>query len=281
MSQRTVVVVLAVLVALFCTTAFAANIFISPTGNDTTGNGSIGSPYATLAKATSVASPGDTIQVRSGTYTNLEYLSNIHGTPGAYITINAYDGNLTAEFTAGVYFNYFTYFTVNGLSFTNSGNTSAHPIKICEGNDIVTQRSSYIQMLNCRFHDWTGGLQIKNQHSDYLLYQGCEAYNTVSTSTSDFCWDFFWITYSTVRCTYIHDFVALGLMNKAGSEYNLFEDNVIVNPRNSVGAAWGICGGSCAGSESNLNPTHNYQSYYLTVRNNIIKGTQRGGPGKL
>jgi len=45
-----------------------ANIFVRTTGNDTTGNGSSGTPYATLVKALTVAVAGDRIVMGSGTY---------------------------------------------------------------------------------------------------------------------------------------------------------------------------------------------------------------------
>jgi hypothetical protein len=45
-----------------------ADIWIATTGNDTTGNGSSGSPYATLQKGVDVASAGDSIIVKNGTY---------------------------------------------------------------------------------------------------------------------------------------------------------------------------------------------------------------------
>jgi hypothetical protein len=48
--------------------ADANNVFISPSGNNTTGNGSIGNPYQTLARAVTAVSSGGTIFVNDGTY---------------------------------------------------------------------------------------------------------------------------------------------------------------------------------------------------------------------
>ncbi len=42
--------------------------YISPTGNDTSGTGTVGAPYATLTKAESVSNNGDSIVVRGGNY---------------------------------------------------------------------------------------------------------------------------------------------------------------------------------------------------------------------
>ena len=46
-----------------------ANIFVSTTGNDTTGTGSSGAPYRSWQKAHDVANPGDVILISPGTYT--------------------------------------------------------------------------------------------------------------------------------------------------------------------------------------------------------------------
>ena len=46
----------------------SAQIFVSPTGNDTTGNGTVGNPYLTITRATTGAPAGSTIQLAAGTY---------------------------------------------------------------------------------------------------------------------------------------------------------------------------------------------------------------------
>lgn len=52
-----------------CQTGFLRTFYISPSGNDTTGNGSVNNPWKTLYKACSTAtSRGDLIYVTSGTY---------------------------------------------------------------------------------------------------------------------------------------------------------------------------------------------------------------------
>ena len=74
-------------------------IFVSTTGNNINGNGSISNPYGTIKYAGDQATPGNTIFVRAGTYQNFDFgdndiwtgepvarLSNIIGTIGNYIT---------------------------------------------------------------------------------------------------------------------------------------------------------------------------------------------------
>ena len=49
--------------------ASAANLYIAPDGSDLTGSGTIDNPYETIIKAQEMASSGDTVYLRGGTYT--------------------------------------------------------------------------------------------------------------------------------------------------------------------------------------------------------------------
>jgi hypothetical protein len=68
-----------------------ADIYVATTGNDTTGDGSVGNPYATPGKASGVASGGDTIFVKAGTYT---FTSNTINVSGGRVSLPA--GSATA-----------------------------------------------------------------------------------------------------------------------------------------------------------------------------------------
>jgi hypothetical protein len=83
-----------ILLLLFTLPLQATKIYIAPTGNDTSGNGSIGSPYFTLIKAWSVVSAGDTIYCRGGTYAydDDQNMTNKSGTAGGRIKVWAYPG---------------------------------------------------------------------------------------------------------------------------------------------------------------------------------------------
>ncbi len=48
--RRALMLVLFLLLCLSVTSAFATQLFIATTGNDTTGDGSIGNPFATLRR---------------------------------------------------------------------------------------------------------------------------------------------------------------------------------------------------------------------------------------
>lgn len=73
-----------------------ATIYLSPSGNDTTGAGTSGNPYKTLFKSISVSSNGDTIYHLTGTYTSLGTIAaitkslTITGASGVVIDLSAY-----------------------------------------------------------------------------------------------------------------------------------------------------------------------------------------------
>lgn len=78
---------------------FAADYYISPTGNDIN-DGSIGYPFLTIQHACNIVNPGDTIILREGTYINsvtsgeLNYTecNTVDGTENNPITIKNYAG---------------------------------------------------------------------------------------------------------------------------------------------------------------------------------------------
>lgn len=58
-----------------------ADIYVATTGNDSTGTGASGAPYATPGKAVGVMAGGDTVYIKSGTYTHTTATTNIAGGP--------------------------------------------------------------------------------------------------------------------------------------------------------------------------------------------------------
>lgn len=113
--MRKILVILLIAISL---TASADVFYISPTGNNTTGNGSIGSPWLTLALPWAAASAGDTIYVRGGTYayTTSNTLSNKGGTADSLICILNYPGEIPVfDYSGGVPYTS----QRNGFSITN------------------------------------------------------------------------------------------------------------------------------------------------------------------
>ena len=77
--KKFISLVLALVMALSLTTiAWGANtIYVSTTGNDSTGDGSSANPYATFLKAASVAAEGDTIMLTAGNHGDLGTLGTV------------------------------------------------------------------------------------------------------------------------------------------------------------------------------------------------------------
>ena len=67
-------------------------LHVATTGNDTTGNGSSGAPYRTIARAAGLATPGTAVRVHPGTYSGGTYLSDLAGTAAAPIWIGGAPG---------------------------------------------------------------------------------------------------------------------------------------------------------------------------------------------
>ena len=75
--------------------ASATDYYVATTGNDTTGDGSIGSPWRTIQHAVNTSSAGDTIIVRDGTYTENVMVENKQN-----ITIQSENGSENCIVTA-------------------------------------------------------------------------------------------------------------------------------------------------------------------------------------
>ncbi len=71
----------------------AKDIFVAPSGNNTTGTGTIGSPYLSIQKAAMVAVAGDVVQVRAGTYREQITPTN-SGSAGSVITYQPYNSEV-------------------------------------------------------------------------------------------------------------------------------------------------------------------------------------------
>ena len=79
------------LVLVLASLADAATYYVATTGNDTTGNGSIGTPWRTIQKAANTVVAGDAVIVRGGTYAQYITIA-ANGTAGNRITFQPYPG---------------------------------------------------------------------------------------------------------------------------------------------------------------------------------------------
>jgi hypothetical protein len=114
--RRSVSTIFLVLAFLFCSAlnSFAITYYISPTGNDLTGNGTIANPWKTLYKATStVTAAGNIIHVNEGTYTETQQCNLAIG-----VSIEG-DGMVSTIIRSNVTGQWSTFLTLNSSQDTN------------------------------------------------------------------------------------------------------------------------------------------------------------------
>lgn len=101
-----------------------ASFFISPTGNDVTGNGSQSNPWATISKGVSGSSAGDTINCLTGTFTWVgQSFSSNRTIVGAGAGNTIFDGA-----NANVSWNNSATLTISGITFQNAFSVAGLPV---------------------------------------------------------------------------------------------------------------------------------------------------------
>jgi hypothetical protein len=170
--------------------------YISPTGSDTTGNGSYNSPWASINKFIAIPpSPGYTLYCRGGTYTGISdiVIANISGTVSAPITIRNYPGDIPIFQGTNTTYNYglliqeaTSYLVIDGLQFTNFRPTSAGVIEIYDANTTVGPH--HITIRNCKITQVSGLTVAEHcidvgKYSHDVTIEGCVLIGNYVTGT--------------------------------------------------------------------------------------------------
>ena len=152
-----------------------ATYYISPTGNDTTGDGSSGNPYLTIAKCVAVGANGDTIICKDGTYafvtTNFITKSFSIEAENQGMAIfdgggaNAYWWNGDNSLVKTMYF--------RGLEFTNI--VGAREIFFCYGNYDVS--NTKFHNISLRGGGYGTGLLRMNTANSTINVTSCLVYD--------------------------------------------------------------------------------------------------------
>lgn len=98
------------------------DIYVATTGNDTTGDGTPGNPFATIAKASTVVLPGNAVRVAPGTYTG-QVTTNKSGLPDArirYVSTTPRGAKIDANGANRAWVNGGAYINIEGFEITNS-----------------------------------------------------------------------------------------------------------------------------------------------------------------
>jgi len=181
--------------------------YCSTIGDDDTGDGSIGSPWATWHKLGNSLSAGDTGYIRGGTYTTFTYgaqfqcrWNGLSGTSIAPINIFAYPGEVPIWDFSGFVFannvpyilqmNQCDYVHIKGLRITNCAQPHTLP-DVTDGSPIfafnlVNSQHCTIETLtvdhiggfgiSCGAEGWGAG-DANTETSNYNLFLNCDAYD--------------------------------------------------------------------------------------------------------
>jgi hypothetical protein len=148
----------------------AATYYVTKAGNDTTGNGSVGTPWLTIGKAADTVVAGDTVIVGDGDYNEYVY-ETTSGGPGAYITYQAQNAGLASfrGFRVGGDYTKLDGFTID--RFSGVGNTWPSAI-------LINPAADFCYITNCFIKDLP--YVISNDFTFDIADQ------SVNTATGDF-----------------------------------------------------------------------------------------------
>jgi len=136
----------------------AAELHVATTGDDTTGDGSPGNPFATLGRAAQEALPGSAIRVHAGTYAGGTFLADLAGTANAPIWIGGAPGEARPVLDGGgegLHCSRCKYLVVHDLEIRNA---SSNGINADDGGDVADPLASHhLSFHHLSIHDIGAG----------------------------------------------------------------------------------------------------------------------------
>ncbi|MGB9980666.1 right-handed parallel beta-helix repeat-containing protein, partial [Methanobacterium sp.] len=150
-------------------TVARTHVYVSPTGSDTTGDGSQSNPYQTISKGISMVYPGGTVHILSGTYTgannrDITISKNVNITgEGGTVTINAQNASNIFTINSGCTVTMSNLILANGTG-TNGGAISNAGTLTVNNCTFIGNSGSYggaiwttgtLNVNNCTFRDNT------------------------------------------------------------------------------------------------------------------------------
>lgn len=262
--------------------AVVTHLYVSTTGNDTSGDGSSGAPFATIYRASLAASAGTIVHVRAGTYAGA-FITDKDGSPtepiryvseGAKLVPPA--GGSTAD---GIWENRGWYVEIDGFEVDGTG-YAAPPNGIMNQGSYVKVKNNYVHdVANLSTMGCTGkggaGINILDYYQDDPAHPvrmtGTEVYNNivhdVGVGTCNKYHGIYVSTSATVYNNVIYDISGAGI--------HLYHDAYDVDIVNNTVAAstFGVVVSSNAGSHYHW-PSQVVD--YVNVVNNIFYDTSYG-----
>jgi len=118
-------------------------LHVAVSGDNLTGDGSPGSPFATIGRAVSEAGPGTAIRVHPGTYAGGTYVSNLYGEPAAPIWIGGAPGEakpLIQSGGEGLHLTKVSYVVIHDLEVASA---TSNGINCDDGGDYANQEAAH------------------------------------------------------------------------------------------------------------------------------------------
>lgn len=238
--------------------ASAADIYVTPNTGAPNGNGSLSSPYNSVAAGLNAANPGDVVRLLPGTY-NTPVQFPRAGTPGNPITLTSHAGPRTAIIDCQwAIANCITadrsYVTIDGLEVRNARYNGIKADGDVRGSADGREYGSYGAYGERRYYvNGADGIVIRNNyvhhicldglkigHVNNILIENNEVYKTGMTDpisgspNQQQGIDLVGVYNAIIRGNYIHDdqgasSMEIGLFAKGGSETILIENNRVEN----------------------------------------------------
>ena len=209
-----------------------SEIHVSTTGSDSSGNGSVANPYATVGRATQEATPGTAVRIHAGTYTSRAWVQDVAGTAAAPIWIGGAPGEAQPVFTAddeGMHLTRVRYVVLHDIEVHT---TLYNGINTDDGGDYGNPEATrFVVFRNLNIHD-VGG----SGNEDCLKLSGVDDYWVLDSEFARCGGGFSGSGIDHVGChhglivgNYFHDLSANAVQNKGGSEDIEIRANHMVN----------------------------------------------------
>ncbi len=204
---------------------------------------------------------GFRLRLVAGTYpqaTSVNYWEDRHGTDVAPIIVEAADGPHSARFEGDINMFAVSHFSLIGVDIIRDGDTFH-----CERCDHILLRNLELDG-GSQAHD-----NLKVNQSQHIFVEGVDVHGA-----DDNAIDFVAVQDGHVSGSRIHDAVDWCAYAKGGSASITFSANEVYDC-----GTGGITAGQGTGFEFMVPPWLNYESYGITIINNVIHDTQGAGLG--
>lgn len=236
--------------------------YVATTGNDANDGLSLEKPFGTIEMALGLVNPGDTIEVRAGTYvpSGNGFPISRSGTKDARIKIKNYNGEKVILDARGKYYAMLVdegigFWIIEGLEMSGG---NFYTLKI-DGNNV--------NLVNSDLHGSRNDIiKLVQSSNDVVIYGNEIHHNDAPAGANAQGMDIVGADRTWVAHNYVHHTASIGLYAKGNSRGTIFEHNRLDNiPSRGI-----MLGQS---TDANLLWDGPFETYDGIIRNNIITNT--------